>query len=176
MSILTVGLGAYKNLGMQRIAVKPSNDRTKIAAASYDGTIRIFEIVINPKTADFDTEDLTPALANDEKVGPANFRVATDVVWGIAGTPSKNLIFGGYERLREGRGFGEVKVFKEQKQSIAMVHRYEVGENAVACLALSPSGECTLFFFDGARPMILTFLPPRRPFSSRRNRKRASPQ
>lgn len=128
----------YKNLGMQRLAVKSSNAECKLAAASYDGSIRVFRLCSNDGKR-FRNVDVSPAIVNDEKVGLDNFRVATDVTFGVEGSASNELFFGGYERLRGSRGCGEVKVFNEERS--ALIGRLGVGENAVACLAVSPSGE-----------------------------------
>ncbi|TPX59489.1 hypothetical protein SpCBS45565_g07720 [Spizellomyces sp. 'palustris'] len=127
----------YRNMGMQKLTVKPSTSDCVIAGAGYDGSIRVFSVWAKPTGGDvtWGYHDMSPDLGEVEESGDV-FRVATDVAFGH--DASEKYIIGGFERFRGGRGTGQIKVYDYEVGSL--IGRFDIGENAVATLRVSPLG------------------------------------
>ncbi|KNC95907.1 uncharacterized protein SPPG_08667 [Spizellomyces punctatus DAOM BR117] len=140
----------YRNMGMQKLTVKPSSSDCVVAGAGYDGSIRVFSMWAKPAGADvtWGYHDMSPDLEEVEKSGDV-FRVATDVAFGH--DASKKYLIGGFERFRGGRGSGQVKVYDYEVGSL--IGRFDIGENAVATLRVSPLGSSLLVGTTGNAPL-----------------------
>ncbi|KAJ3174126.1 hypothetical protein HDU88_000094 [Geranomyces variabilis] len=136
-----------RDLGLQKLAVKRDRKTCCIAAASFDGSTHLFQLLIRngrPRVDNFH-----PELPAEEITNPDRFRVATTVVFGQK--KSDDLLATGYERLRGNIGTGKVRYWDVPTQQLVAEH--EVGDNAVACLAFCPDGSLLVAGATGNAPL-----------------------
>ncbi|KAJ3155162.1 hypothetical protein HDU89_007352 [Geranomyces variabilis] len=136
-----------RDLGLQKLAVKRDRKTCCIAAASFDGSTHLFQLLIRngrPRVDNFH-----PELPAEENENPDRFRVATTVLFGQK--KSDDLLATGYERLRGNIGTGKVRYWDVPTQQQVMEH--EVGDNAVACLAFCPDGSLLVAGATGNAPL-----------------------
>ncbi|KAJ3174988.1 hypothetical protein HDU87_006522 [Geranomyces variabilis] len=137
----------FRDLGLQKLAVKRDRKTCCIAAASFDGSTHLFQLLVlngQPKVDNFH-----PELPLEETENPDRFRVATTVIFGQR--KSNDLLATGYERIRGNVGTGKIRYF--DITSSQLVTEHDVGENAVACFAFCPDGSLLVAGATGNAPL-----------------------
>ncbi|KAJ3010373.1 hypothetical protein HKX48_007443 [Thoreauomyces humboldtii] len=128
----------FRNMGFQKLAVMPKNPGPcVVAGASYDGSARVFGLFQLPDDEEWRVGDLSPALLPEETSSQDAYRVATTVTFGRVSSFGRLIV--GHERRRGERDSGVVRLYDLQKSQLFAT--WDVGENAVASVEVSPSGK-----------------------------------
>ncbi|KAI8909984.1 hypothetical protein DFJ77DRAFT_471589 [Powellomyces hirtus] len=125
-----------RNLGIQKLAVQRSDTACIVAGASFDGSLRMFFLEYGDQGWAFG--NISPPMEVEEIAHSTEFRVATSVAFGLG--PSDNIVMVGYERFRGSTGNGVVRLYDVSAEDHA-ISTLKVEDNAVACLAVSESGQ-----------------------------------
>ncbi|KAJ3145752.1 hypothetical protein HDU86_000803 [Geranomyces michiganensis] len=137
----------FRDLGLQKVAVKQDLYTCIVAAASLDGSTHLMQVLIRKGRKEF--ENFHPELPAEETRYSERFRVATTVIFGHK--ESNNLLATGYERVRGNTDVGKVRIFDITESKL--VTEYAVGDTAVACLAFCPDGRLLVAGATGNAPL-----------------------